>query len=404
VPDQTPRPGRSTVVVALGGNAILQPGQVGTFEEQLLNIDDSARRIARIAAAGHEVVVVHGNGPQVGNILIQQAAAEASVAPMPMDVCGSMSQGQVGYLLCQCLENHLRRLRRPASVGCLVTETVVSERDPAFANPSKPVGPFYSEERARTMMLENGFAMKEDAGRGWRRVVPSPEPVEIVQLPSIKALVEHGDLVVCVGGGGIPVLRARDGSLSGTAAVIDKDLAAARLALDLHADVLLVLTDVQHVFVDYRGPRQRALDHVSADEMRAYAAAGHFKAGSMGLKVEACLRVAEAGGRGVVASLLEALEALDGKAGTTVTGKTAAAGNGKRTAGSTAAGGDTATDGGAGKASARAGAAKGSGGAAEGTRRGRPDPVLSDTAEAKASEKRAKGAKGGTRKKKNKGR
>jgi carbamate kinase len=312
---------RSTLVIALGGNAILQPGQLGTFEEQLYNIDACARRIAALAAAGHEVIVVHGNGPQVGNILIQQAAAEASVAPMPMDVAGAMSQGQIGYLLVQTLENHLRRLRRSTPVACLVTETVVDEADPGFANPTKPVGPFYDEAKARTLMLESGYAMKEDAGRGWRRVVPSPEPVEIVQLGAIRKLVEAECLVICVGGGGIPVLRARDGSLSGTAAVIDKDLAAAKLALDLQADALLVLTDVPNAYIDYRGPEERALRDVSVEEMRRYVAEGHFKAGSMGPKVEACLRVAAAGGAGIIASLTEAVEAVEGRAGTRIAGE-----------------------------------------------------------------------------------
>jgi carbamate kinase len=311
---------RSTVVIALGGNAILQPGQLGTFEEQLYNVDASARRIAALAAAGHEVIVVHGNGPQVGNILIQQAAAESSVAPMPMDVAGAMSQGQIGYLLVQTLENHLRRLRRATPVACLVTETIVDEADPGFAAPSKPVGPFYDEARAKTLMLESGYAMKEDAGRGWRRVVPSPEPVEIVQLGAIRSLVAAECLVVCVGGGGIPVLRARDGSLSGTAAVIDKDLAAAKLALDIGADALLVLTDVPHAYIDYRGADERALEEVSVAEMEEYVTAGHFKAGSMGPKVEACLRVARAGGAGIIASLTEAIEAVEGRAGTRIVG------------------------------------------------------------------------------------
>jgi carbamate kinase len=309
-------PTRRTIVVALGGNAILQPGQAGTFEEQLLNIDDSSRRIARLVAAGEEVVVVHGNGPQVGNILIQQATAEKLVAPMPMDVCGAESQGQIGYLLAQCLGNHLRRLKVAVPVATVVTETVVGEDDPAFANPSKPVGPFYSEAKAREMAIEQGFAMREDAGRGWRRVVPSPEPREIVQLAAIRTLVKAECLVVCVGGGGVPVLRARDGTLSGTAAVIDKDLAAARLALDLHAEMLVILTDVPKVYLDYRTPRQRTLDHVAVAEMETYVAEGHFKAGSMGPKVQACLRVARAGGEGVVAALTEALEAVEGTAGT----------------------------------------------------------------------------------------
>jgi carbamate kinase len=309
---------RKTVVVALGGNAILQPGQLGTFEEQLLNVDDSARRIVRLVEAGHEVVVVHGNGPQVGNILIQQDTAEQLVAPMPMDVCGAESQGQIGYLLAQCLENHLRRRRLAVPVCCLVTEAVVDQHDTAFANPSKPVGPFYSEAKAREMAIEQGFAMREDAGRGWRRVVPSPEPVQIVQLEAIRALVEHGALLICVGGGGIPVLLSADGTLAGTAAVIDKDLAAARLALDIGADVLLILTDVAKAFLGYKTAAQRALDTVSVAEMERYVAEGHFKAGSMGPKVEACLRLARAGGVGIIASLLEAFEAMEGKAGTRI--------------------------------------------------------------------------------------
>jgi carbamate kinase len=311
-------PHRSTIVIALGGNAILQPGQLGTFEEQLYNVDACARRIAALALAGHEVIVVHGNGPQVGNILIQQAAAETSVAPMPMDVAGAMSQGQIGYLLAQSLENHLRRARRATPVACLITETVVDAADPGFANPTKPVGPFYEQARARTLMLESGYAMKEDAGRGWRRVVPSPEPLEIVQLPAIRTLVAAEVLVVCVGGGGIPVLRAKDGSLAGTAAVIDKDLAAAKLALDVGADALLVLTDVPAAYLDYRGPAERALGRVAAAEMEGYVAAGQFKAGSMGPKVEACLRVARVGGAGIIASLTEAVEAVAGTAGTRV--------------------------------------------------------------------------------------
>jgi len=310
----------STIVVALGGNAILQPGQLGTFEEQLLNVNEATRRIARLAAAGHQVIVVHGNGPQVGNILIQQAAAEASVAPMPMDVAGAMSQGQIGFLLASCLENHLRRLRHEVPVACLVTETIVDPDDPGFENPTKPVGPFYDQTRAKQLMLEAGYAMREDAGRGWRRVVPSPQPVAIVQLPSIERLVAAGTLVVCVGGGGIPTLRARDGSLSGTAAVIDKDLAAARLALDLDADVLLILTDVAGAFIDYRGPDERALQQVTVEEMETYVAQGHFKAGSMGPKVEAALRVARKGKTGIIASLTEALEAAEGRAGTRIVG------------------------------------------------------------------------------------
>jgi carbamate kinase len=313
--DEPTRGRPKTVVVALGGNAILQPGQVGTFEEQLFNIDGAMGRIAALAAAGWRVVLTHGNGPQVGNLLIQNALAAKTVAPMPMDVCGAMSQGQIGYLAAQTLANHLRKRRLDLPVVCLVTQVAVDPKDPAFAAPSKPVGPFYSEAEAKRMMLEEGSAMREDAGRGWRRVVPSPEPVEIVEIEAVRDLVHDGVLVVCSGGGGVPVVRSR-GALSGTDAVIDKDLAAALLAKELGADALLILTDVPRAYVHYGTPEQTALERVTASQMRAYAAAGHFKAGSMGPKVEACLRFVEAGGESVIASLTEVEEALAGKAGT----------------------------------------------------------------------------------------
>ena len=243
-----------TVVVALGGNAILQPGQIGTFEEQLVNVDQSCRRIARLVADGWRVVLTQGNGPQVGNILIQNDLAAKLVAPMPMDVCGAETQGQIGYMLQQSLHNHMVKLRLQVPVATFLTEVVVDRRDPAFSSPSKPVGPFYPEARARELAIEQGLVVREDAGRGWRRVVPSPAPVEIVQRPAIADALAAGVLVVCNGGGGIPVVRHRDGSLHGVEAVIDKDLAAARLALDLEADVLLIPTDVAAVFVGYKTP------------------------------------------------------------------------------------------------------------------------------------------------------
>jgi carbamate kinase len=304
-----------TVVVALGGNAILQPGQVGTFEEQLFNIDGAMRRIAQLAEEGWRVVLTHGNGPQVGNLLIQNALAAKTVAPMPMDVCGAESQGQIGYLAAQTLANHLRKRKLGSPVVCVVTQVAVDGKDPAFAHPSKPVGPFYSEAEAKKMMLEEGLAMKEDAGRGWRRVVPSPEPREIVELEAIRDLVAGGCLVVCSGGGGVPVVRGR-GALSGIDAVIDKDLAAALLAKELGAQALLILTDVPRAYVNYGTPEQQALGTVTASQMRAYAAGGHFKAGSMGPKVEACLRFVDAGGESVIASLTEVGPAMAGEAGT----------------------------------------------------------------------------------------
>ena len=264
---------------------------------------------------GWHVVLTHGNGPQVGNLLIQNAVAAKTVAPMPMDVCGAESQGQIGYMVDQTLGNHLRKRKLDVPVVTIVTQVAVDPRDKAFAAPSKPVGPFYSEAEARRMMLEEGLAMREDAGRGWRRVVPSPEPKEIVELEAVRDLLDGGALVICSGGGGVPVVRSR-GALSGIDAVIDKDLAAALLAKELSADALLILTDVPKAYIGYGTPEQTALDTVTAGQMRAYAADGHFKAGSMGPKVEACLRFVDAGGESVIASLVEVGPAMAGEAGT----------------------------------------------------------------------------------------
>jgi len=307
-----------TVVAALGGNAILQPGQVGTFEEQLFNIDRAMRRIAQLVEDGWRVVLTHGNGPQVGNLLIQNALAAKTVAPMPMDVCGAESQGQIGYMLEQTLLNHFRKRRLEIPVVTVLTQVAVDPKDKAFDNPSKPVGPFYSEVEARKMMLEEGVAMREDAGRGWRRVVPSPLPVEIVPRKAIVDMVEDGIFVICAGGGGVPVVRARNGALSGIDAVIDKDLAAAVLAANVGADALLILTDVPKAYIHYGSPEQTALDTVTLSEMEAYAAAGHFKAGSMGPKVNACLRFVREGGTAIIGSLIEVVPAMAGTAGTRI--------------------------------------------------------------------------------------
>jgi carbamate kinase len=306
------------LVIALGGNAIQQPGQDGTFEEQLFNVDGAARRIANLVAAGHRVVVTHGNGPQVGNLLIQNEAAARIVAPMPMDVCGAQSQGQVGYMFQQCLANHLRRLGLPAQVATILTETEVSAGDPAFAKPTKPVGPFYDEKRARELQFERGLIMREDAGRGWRRVVPSPEPLRQLQAGAIRDLAAAGVLVVCSGGGGVPVVREKNSDFRGIEAVIDKDLAASVLAVDLGADTLVILTDVSNVYLHYNTPEQVALGRVSLEEMDDSLAAGQFATGSMGPKVDAALRFARAGGTSIIANLVDLEAALAGERGTLV--------------------------------------------------------------------------------------
>jgi carbamate kinase len=310
----------STVVIALGGNAILQAGQRGTHKEQQENIRLAAESIAELVRAGHRVVVTHGNGPQVGNVLIQHEEAAAVVPPMPLDICGAQTQGMLGYMFQQELGNALRRRELSCPVLAVVTQTEVRADDPAFGEPSKPVGPYYTERKARQVMDEKGWKMKEDKARGgWRRLVASPTPLAIVERDSIVGLVQQGALVVAAGGGGAPVVRLSDGTLKGVEAVIDKDLAGYCLATDVKADVFMILTDVKKVAVHFGTPAQQNLADVSAAQMRAYQKEGHFKAGSMGPKVEACLRFAEsAGGRAVIASLAEALAAVNGEAGTQI--------------------------------------------------------------------------------------
>lgn len=311
---------RQRVVVALGGNAILQRGQRGTADEQMQNVRATAEQIARMIEAGYEVIVTHGNGPQVGAILIQNELGVRQIPAMPMDVCGAESQGFIGYLFCQALANALveKKITETSPI-CIVTRVLVDGDDPAFLNPTKPVGPFFEEGEARRRMSERQETWIEDSGRGWRRVVPSPDPKQIIEKGAVKALVESGYVVVASGGGGVPVILSPDGSLTGVEAVIDKDLAAERLAQDVKADILLILTDVQNVLVDYRQPSERALGKVSVSDLEEYQLGGHFKAGSMGPKVEAMVRFVKNGGkRAVIARLDEALEALEGNRGTQV--------------------------------------------------------------------------------------
>lgn len=300
-----------TAIIALGGNAILQPGQRGTLAEQQANIRDACRQIARVIAAGYRVVLTHGNGPQVGNILIQNEEARFVVPPMPLDVCGAQSGGMIGYLFQQELQRQTGRL-----AVALVTQVVVDPADPAFSNPTKPVGPFYTPDKAAQMMERQGWIMKEDAGRGWRRVVPSPQPTRVVEAAAIRELVNAGVLVIAAGGGGVPVIETADG-LQGVEAVIDKDLASQKLAMEMGADLLVILTDVPKVFINYGLPSQQALDRVTVAEATRYLAEDHFKAGSMKAKVEGAVKFVQTGGeRAIIAPLHEAAAAVLGQAGT----------------------------------------------------------------------------------------
>lgn len=306
------------VVIALGGNAILQPGQAGTLEEQRANISTACQQIAEIVGRGYQVLLSHGNGPQVGNLLLQQEAAKGRVAPMPLDLLGAMSQGQIGYLFQQELGRQLRARQIAKPVLSVVTQVVVAPTDPAFANPTKPVGPFYQEAEAAAMVAAGNGPMAADAGRGWRRVVPSPAPLEIVELEAIRSLVDAGAIVIACGGGGVPVVQSPEG-LTGVEAVIDKDLAAQRLAMALGAEVLLLLTGVPKVYLHFGTPKQESLDRITVNEAQRYLAEGHFPAGSMQAKVEGAIQFLQAGGeRAIITSLEDAIAALDGKAGTEI--------------------------------------------------------------------------------------
>lgn len=303
------------VVVALGGNAILQPKQAGTAEVQFENVYNTCVQLAALIEAGYQLVITHGNGPQVGNILLQNEEAKDKIPPMPLDVCGSQTQGFIGYMIQQSMKNLLPQRH----VGTILTQVLVDSGDSAFQNPTKPIGPFYTQQQAEELMAQKGYTMVEDSGRGWRRVVPSPDPKGIVEKDLIQALLDRDAIVIAAGGGGIPVVEDSQGMLRGIEAVIDKDLAGARLAGDVNADILLILTDVEAVAINWGKPDQKFLHHLSLEEAKEHAAQGQFRAGSMGPKVEAAIRFVEQGGeRSIIASLNKAAAALQGKAGTII--------------------------------------------------------------------------------------
>jgi len=312
---------KEIVVIALGGNAILQPGQRGMVEEQMENIKTTCAQLAQMVTSGkYKIVITHGNGPQVGNILLQNEVAKEAAAPMPLDVCGAESQGLIGYMIQQTLHNILgSQGRGDIPIATVITQVVVDKHDPAFQDSTKPVGPFYTEEEARRLAREKGYQVKEDAGRGWRRVVPSPDPLEIFEKEAIRSLLKEHVIVIASGGGGIPIIR-EEGEIRGVEAVIDKDLAGERLAEDVAAKVFLILTDVEQVKLNYKTPNEQGIPQMTLAEAKRYHAAGHFAPGSMGPKVRAAIRFLEAGGeRAIITSLGKALEALEGRAGTTIT-------------------------------------------------------------------------------------
>ncbi|MDA9472927.1 carbamate kinase [Enterococcus sp. 5H] len=308
------------VVLALGGNAILKPNQEATLEVQMDNVKISADLVAKIEELDYQIVLTHGNGPQVGNILRQNEEAKDIVPPFPLDVCNAESQGFIGYMLEQSLKNSLETKGLTSNVITLLTQTEVSADDEAFTNPNKPIGIFYSEAEAKQMEQEKNWVMMEDAGRGYRRVVPSPQPKAIHGVSSIVNLLNQNTIVVAGGGGGIPVVRGEDGLLKGIEAVIDKDRTGKKLAEQIDADVFVMLTDVSNVYINYGKPNQEKLETISIKKAEQYMNEGHFADGSMGPKMEAAIAFAKQGKTAIICSLEEADQALQGRAGTRITG------------------------------------------------------------------------------------
>jgi len=309
------------VLVSLGGNAILKHGQKGTAEEQAVNVQNTAKHLATLLRRGERIAITHGNGPQVGNILLQNEIANETLPPMPLDVCGAESQGMIGYMLQRALRSELESGESNVPVATIVSQTLVDAEDPAFKNPTKPVGPFYTATEARQLRESKGWHIISDSGRGYRRVVPSPTPLDILEKETIIRLFETGTVVISVGGGGVPVIRDKDGKIRGVEAVLDKDRTAALLAKILGVEALLILTDVEKVFINYGKPDQRALDRMNVQECRKYLAQGQFPEGSMGPKIQSAVSFlsGSSGRRVVIASLEKAEEALKGSAGTTIT-------------------------------------------------------------------------------------
>lgn len=311
----SPDPSR-LAVVAIGGNAIYPKGIRGTAEEQLAIARRTCKHLLVLVREGYHLLLTHGNGPQVGNILLRMEMSRKEVEPLPMDFCGAQTQGEIGYLIQQSLLNRLREhgLERP--VVSLVTQVEVDPKDPAFQNPTKPVGPFYSEAEAQALRKERGWIILQDAGRGFRRVVPSPRPIAIVEREAVEKLVSLGAIVITAGGGGIPVVR-RGKLYQGVEAVIDKDLASSVLARSVKAGLFILLTAVERVCLDFGTPKERPLSRLTASQARRYLGEGQFPPGSMGPKIEAAIDYLEAGGEFVVITSLEkVLEALRGRTGT----------------------------------------------------------------------------------------
>jgi len=305
-----------SVVIALGGNAILQPQQKATYDNQFKNVVSATRHMIEMKEAGHKIVITHGNGPQVGNIIAQNEAAKNVVEPLPIHVCNAESQGFIGYMMETALKNHIKERNINSNVVTLLTMVEVDKEDQAFKNPTKPIGVFFSEEEAKRLEKQ-GYTMLEDAGRGYRRVVPSPEPQVIHGIDEIKRLIDD-TIVISSGGGGIPVYREENGQLQGIEAVIDKDRSGLKLAQQVNAEVFMMLTDVPNVYINFGKENEQKLSQITIKEAEQYIAEGQFPPGSMLPKMQAAIEFAKLGKEAIICSLDQAVAALEGKAGTRI--------------------------------------------------------------------------------------
>lgn len=306
-----------SVVVALGGNAILRPGQKPDYESQLENVKKTASLLVDIAEQGDRLIITHGNGPQVGNILRQNEEASNVVPQMPLHILNAETQGFIGYMMTECIQNEIAKRELDIKVTNFVTRVLVDENDNAFKDPTKPVGQFYTKEEALKLKEEKGWNVKEDSNRGWRRVVPSPVPVRIMEAKTIKQSVDNGNITIACGGGGIPVIK-KGVFTTGCEAVIDKDLSGCKMAEQIDADVFMILTDVENVYIDYGKPTQKALTKVNIDEMQDYIDRGYFGKGSMEPKVQAAVNFAKRGKTSIICSIDKAKDAINGLSGTII--------------------------------------------------------------------------------------
>lgn len=306
------------VVIALGGNALLRKGEPNTFDYQAKNVEITVEKLINIFKNGFNVIMTHGNGPQVGIEVLRNLCLQEKFPPFPLDALNANTEGWIGYVMARTLRNYFKKYGINREVVAMITQVVVDKDDPGFKNPTKPVGNFMSEEEAKELARKYGWIVVEDAGRGWRRVVPSPIPIRTVEASIIKKLYEEGTVVIASGGGGIPVIE-EDGVFKGAQAVIDKDRASALLALEVGAKILVILTQVPYVYINFGKPNQKALKEIKLDRIKEYYKEDHFAAGSMGPKIEAAITFLEKGGDKVIITSIEmAKEAIDGKAGTTI--------------------------------------------------------------------------------------